>query len=49
MKTIPFSSARKKMSCVIKVDDKTLRVFCKGAPDYIIAKCVSFIAPDGTI
>jgi Ca2+-transporting ATPase len=36
---IPFSSDRKAMSVVARVDDKRLFMFTKGAPEVIISKC----------
>ena len=36
---IPFSSDRKAMSVVARVDDKKLFMFTKGAPEVVLAKC----------
>ena len=36
---IPFSSDRKAMSVVARVDDKRLLMFTKGAPEVVLSKC----------
>jgi Ca2+-transporting ATPase len=36
---IPFSSDRKAMSVVARIDEKRLSMFTKGAPEVVLAKC----------
>lgn len=46
--THPFSSARKKMTCVYRLGKET-KVFTKGAPDFLLDKCSHFVAKGGEI
>lgn len=48
LKEFPFDSSRKMMSS-IRVYDDNLTAFLKGAPEEILAKCVSIIDTDGKI
>ena len=34
-RVIPFSSRKKRMSCVYKLNQTTYRIFVKGAPDWL--------------
>lgn len=47
--SIPFSSDRKKCTTVVNhpTDDQKLRVYIKGAPDYVINNCTHFVGSDG--
>lgn len=44
--THPFSSARKKMTCVYRLG-KEAKVFTKGAPDFLLSKCTHYMAKGG--
>lgn len=46
-KMIPFSSARKKMTAVVQMEDELIRVFSKGAPDVLLEKCSEYINEEG--
>lgn len=48
LKTIPFSSRRKKMTIVHKLNEEVVRVFCKGAPDMLLDHCTDYINTEGT-
>jgi magnesium-transporting ATPase (P-type) len=39
VKVVPFSSARKKMTTIYKMNDQTYRIFVKGASEVIVEKC----------
>ena len=43
-----FSSARKMMSVVLRDPDGRYRLYCKGAPEFLLRNCVSIMDPDGT-
>ena len=46
--TIPFSSARKRATNVVSLDNgNKIRVFCKGAPEIVIEKCVNYVGKNG--
>ena len=46
----PFSSSRKRMSCVVRhpTKPKGFRLYTKGAPSYIFDTCAFVLRPDGT-
>jgi magnesium-transporting ATPase (P-type) len=45
---IPFSTIRKKMVTAVKFEDEDkVRVFVKGAPEYIVNKCTRTLSIDG--
>ena len=46
-KVFAFSSARKKMSCVVPSPGGGFRLFCKGAPEIVLRNCVSVMRGDG--
>ena len=46
---IPFSSSRKRGSIVVKTDDDRVRVYCKGAPDFVLKDTTNVIGHDGAI
>lgn len=48
-KTFPFSSEKKKMATVYEDDKGKLYIFVKGAPDYLLEYCTSFINKDAGI
>ena len=48
VKNLPFSSARKKMFSVVKRGNN-YRLYCKGAPERIIADCVGIVDPEGNL
>ncbi|EGR29603.1 hypothetical protein IMG5_152530 [Ichthyophthirius multifiliis] len=39
LRILPFSSSRKKMTTLIKLDEQTIRVLVKGASEVILEKC----------
>jgi magnesium-transporting ATPase (P-type) len=41
MATVPFSSSRRRMTVAYKIDDETVRVVVKGAPEEIIPRCIT--------
>lgn len=43
-----FSSARKKMSTIIKKDGH-YRCYAKGAPDFILRGCINYLTKDGSV
>lgn len=49
LKTIPFSSETKKMSCLYQNAPNIARVYAKGAPDYLIEKCTHYISDKGEL
>lgn len=46
VKVFPFSSSKKNMKTIAKVDGKNI-TFLKGAPDFNIPQCVSYIGANG--
>jgi Ca2+ transporting ATPase len=48
-KTFPFSSEKKKMAAVYEDEKGKLYLFVKGAPDFMINACSSFVNRDGGI
>lgn len=46
--TIPFSSSRKKMSCICKVNNKYY-IFSKGAPEFLIDNCTKMVSKSGEV
>lgn len=44
---IPFSSERKRATNVITLNNGMIRVFCKGAPEIVLAKCTNWVGQDG--
>jgi Ca2+ transporting ATPase len=49
LKVFPFSSAKKKMATVYTDEKKTIYVFVKGAPDFLLESCTKYINKNGTI
>lgn len=47
VRQFPFSSDRKRMSCVIPLDDGGYRLYAKGASEIILRRCTSFINENG--
>lgn len=47
-KIFPFSSQEKKMATILEEDKKTL-CFVKGAPDFLLSCCTSYINADGGV
>lgn len=48
--TIPFNSKRKKATTAVLIpggNDDVVRVFVKGAPEYMLDLCTEVIAADG--
>lgn len=41
MATVPFSPDRRRMTVAYKIDDETVRVVVKGAPEEIIPRCIT--------
>lgn len=48
MATAPFSSARKRMSCIVNINDK-LYIYSKGAPDLLLPSCTKYVAKNGEL
>ena len=44
---VPFSSARKTMSAICKLEDGKKVMFSKGAPDFLIKSCTKFMDRNG--
>lgn len=44
---IPFSSKRKRMSTVWQLDDETVRVYVKGAPEILLEMTTKMVGPNG--
>lgn len=36
---IPFNSIRKRQTTAVKIGDNTIRVFVKGAPEFVLEDC----------
>jgi Ca2+-transporting ATPase len=48
-KIFPFSSAEKKMATIYEDDKGKLLCFVKGAPDFLLANCSSYVNADGEV
>lgn len=48
-KIFPFSSAEKKMATIYEDEKGKLLCFVKGAPDFLLSHCTSYINADGNI
>lgn len=46
---ITFNSKRKRGTTVVKVGEDTVRIFCKGAPDFLLKDVTRVLASDGSI
>lgn len=44
--TAPFSSARKRMSCIVNINDK-FYIYSKGAPDLLLPSCSKYVGKNG--
>lgn len=44
---LPFSSARKKMSTAYQKSDRSLVMFTKGGPDFLLPLCTHYISRTG--
>merc|ERR1712137_280865 len=49
VKQFPFSSARKRMSTVVALEDGGYRMYAKGAAEMILRRCTSFLNEDGSV
>eukprot|EP01096_Ripella_sp_DP13-Kostka_P006752 TRINITY_DN243_c1_g1_i4.p1 TRINITY_DN243_c1_g1~~TRINITY_DN243_c1_g1_i4.p1 ORF type:complete len:1139 (+),score=611.29 TRINITY_DN243_c1_g1_i4:107-3418(+) len=47
VKQFPFSSARKRMSTVVRTEGGGFRLYCNGASEIVLARCNSFLNPEG--
>ena len=45
--TVPFSSSRKRMSAIAKLDDGRTIIFTKGAPDFLLPNCIKYVDKNG--
>ena len=45
--TVPFSSLRKRMSAICKLEDGKKVIFTKGAPDFLLPSCSRFMDRNG--
>ncbi len=48
-KVFPFSSAEKKMATIYEDEKGKLLCFVKGAPDFLLSHCTSYINADGQV
>jgi magnesium-transporting ATPase (P-type) len=48
-KIFPFNSEKKKMATVYEDEKGKLYLFVKGAPDFMISSCSSYVNRDGGI
>lgn len=48
-KIFPFSSAEKKMATIYEDEKGKLLCFVKGAPDFLLSHCTSYINADGNV
>ncbi len=48
MATVPFSSSRKRMSCIVQMNNK-FYIYSKGAPDFLLPECAKFVAKNGEV
>lgn len=46
-KQIPFSSERKMMITIYQLDENKFRIFFKGAPEFLMPKCIEFLNSEG--
>lgn len=46
--TVPFSSTRKRMSCIVQIDNK-FYIYSKGAPDLLLPECSKYVAKNGEL
>ena len=44
---IPFSSKRKRMTTVWQVDNETVRIYCKGAPEMVLEHTTKILTTNG--
>eukprot|EP01095_Lingulamoeba_sp_RSL-Kostka_P012906 TRINITY_DN5214_c2_g1_i1.p1 TRINITY_DN5214_c2_g1~~TRINITY_DN5214_c2_g1_i1.p1 ORF type:complete len:991 (-),score=438.81 TRINITY_DN5214_c2_g1_i1:99-3038(-) len=49
VKVFEFTSARKRMSTVIEMEDGGYRLYFKGASEITVARCTNVLTPDGDI
>ncbi len=42
----PFSSLKKRMSTIVRLDDGKFRLFVKGAPEFLLPLCKSELVND---
>lgn len=45
---MPFSSSRKRMSCIVEINGKHY-IYSKGAPDLLLAECTKYVGKDGQL
>jgi len=48
-KTFPFNSAKKRSTTVIKREDGSVRLLCKGASEWVLKDCTTFSKMDGSV
>jgi P-type Ca2+ transporter type 2C len=44
-----FNSAKKRSTAIIHKPDGSMRLLCKGAPDWVLKDCTHYLMPDGSI
>mmetsp|Transcript_4290 Transcript_4290/g.13724 ORF Transcript_4290/g.13724 Transcript_4290/m.13724 type:complete len:1009 (+) Transcript_4290:1477-4503(+) len=47
--TVPFSSARKRMSTAVRLSDGRIRLYCKGASERVLEDCETIVGTDGSV
>lgn len=45
--TVPFSSSRKRMSAICKLEDGRKVIFNKGAPEFLLPNCSRYMDRNG--
>jgi Ca2+-transporting ATPase len=46
LKVFPFSSLKKRMSTIVRLDDGKFRLYVKGAPEFLLPLCTSELVND---
>ena len=49
LRRFQFSSAKKMSSCLVQRKGGGCRLYCKGAAEIVLGKCVSYVAADGAV
>jgi calcium-translocating P-type ATPase len=46
-KLFSFNSLKKRSTCIVHRKDGSVRLYCKGAPDWVLNDCTHYLGPDG--
>ena len=49
LRRFQFSSAKKMSSCLVQRKGGGCRLYCKGAAEIVLGKCVSYVTADGAV